>query len=644
MISISNVSVHFGSFSLFKSINFLITPRDRIGLVGKNGAGKSTLMKMISGEESPSEGTIAMPKDITLGYLPQQPNFADGKTVIQETMLAFERINKLKTQLEGVNDQIAERTDYESDSYMKLIERVSDLSHQLEVLGGSNTRGLTEQTLLGLGFTHTDFVRQTNEFSGGWRMRIEIAKLLLKRPDVLLLDEPTNHLDIESIQWLEDFLKAYPGAVLLISHDRAFLDNITKRTIEISVGRIFDYKAAYTTYVELRKERREQQMAAYVNQQKMITETEDFIERFRYKATKAVQVQSRIKQLEKLDRIEVDEEDNASVHFKFPPAPRSGTIVMEAKGYTKRYGDLLVLEDVDRIMERGDKIALIGKNGEGKTTFARSIIGELEHEGIMKLGHNVEIGYFAQNSDKLLDESRTVYQTLDDIAVGEVRTKVRDILGSFLFSGETIDKKVQVLSGGERSRLALAKLLLQPYSMLLLDEPTNHLDMRSKDILKQALMQYDGSLIIISHDRDFLDGLVGKLIEFKDKGTKEHAGSVYQFLKQKKADEEKQKLRRKAEPKAEKQSTLDNKALYARRKEQEKELRKVRSSLSKLEADIENLEAQIVADEEKMSLPENASDTDLFKNYTTKKTKLEQTMYEWEVTGLRIDEMESDRL
>jgi ATP-binding cassette subfamily F protein 3 len=517
MISVDQLVVSFGGFDLFKGVSFLITPKDRIGLTGKNGAGKSTMLKILAGKQLPTEGTVSFPKDTRIGYLPQHMTVDNTKTVFDETKTAFDEILNLKAEIDRVNHEIATREDYESDSYMNLIDRVTELNDRYQMVGGTNMEAEIEQTLKGLGFERNDFTRQTSEFSGGWRMRIELAKILLRKPDVFLLDEPTNHLDIESIQWLEDFLANYSGAVVLVSHDRAFLDNVTNRTIEISLGKIYDYKANYTRYLELRKEHRETQLAAYRNQQKLIEETEQFIERFRYKATKAVQVQSRTKMLEKLERIEIDDKDNSRLNIKFPPAVRSGTVVVECKHLSKSYGDLEVLNDIDLVIERGEKVAFVGKNGEGKTTLARVILGELEHTGNLKIGHNVKVGYFAQNQAQKLDENLTVLETIDQIAVGDIRTKIRDILGAFMFSGEDVDKKVKVLSGGERMRLAMIKLMLEPVNFLVLDEPTNHLDIRSKEMLKNALAGYDGTVLVVSHDREFLDGLVKCVYEFKQK-------------------------------------------------------------------------------------------------------------------------------
>ena len=534
MVSVQDITVSFGSFDLLTNISFLINEQDRIGLAGKNGAGKSTLLKIIAGLQAPTSGRIDMSKEVTLGYLPQQMKVDDTTTVMNEAITAFSELLSLSEEMQHCSSEIARRSDYESAEYLRLCDHLTVVEERYRMLGGANYMAEAEQTLYGLGFERTDFDRPTKELSGGWRMRVELAKILLKKPSLLLLDEPTNHLDIESIQWLESLLSGYYGAVLLVSHDRAFLDNVTKRTIEISLGRIYDYKASWTRYLELRAERKEQQIAAYRNQQKMIEDTEKFIERFRYKATKAVQVQSKIKQLDKVERIEVDEDDTSAIHLRFPPSPRSGTVVVEAEDLSKTYGAHQVLNRISFKLSRGEKVAFVGRNGEGKTTFSKIIIGQLDHTGSLKIGHNVQIGYFAQNQDELLNEELTVLETIDQIARGDVRTKIRDMLGAFLFRGEEVDKKVKVLSGGERSRLALVKLLLEPVNLLVLDEPTNHLDMRSKDILKQALIKYDGTLIVVSHDRDFLDGITGKIYEFRHNRIKEHIGGIYEFLRKKK--------------------------------------------------------------------------------------------------------------
>ena len=641
MISINNVTVSFGAFDLFKNISFLVNPKDRIGLTGKNGAGKSTLLKILIGKEQATKGSIAKPKDITIGYLPQKMTYPTGLSVWNETATAFAEINNINKQIEQLNNEIANRTDYESEGYLKLITQVSDLNERIAILGIGNTDAILEKTLIGLGFAKSDFKRATNEFSGGWRMRIELAKILLKQPDVLLLDEPTNHLDIESIEWLEEFLKTYNGAVVMVSHDRTFLDNITKRTVEISLGKIYDYKVSYTKYIEQRKERITQQLAAYENQQKEIADTEKFIERFRYKATKAVQVQSRIKQLDKIDRIEIDEEDSASIHFYFPPAPRSGNLVIETNKLTKRYGENTILKNIELIVERTEKIAFIGKNGEGKSTLSKIIVNEIDYEGECKIGHNVNVGYYAQNQDELLDESKTVFETLDHIAVGEVRKKVRNILGSFLFSGETVDKKVKVLSGGERSRLALAKLLLEPYNLLVLDEPTNHLDIRSKEILKNALIQYDGTLIIVSHDRDFLDGLTTKLYEFKNQKIKEYRDNIYDFLNKKKIASFKEIERKNKEKPLKKQEKIThNKLNYLERKELDKRKRKITNQINKFETKISDLEDRIAKDEEKISLGVNTDDLHFFKEYEDNKKQLEETMIDWEKSNENLEKFE----
>lgn len=648
MISVNQVTVSFGGFQLFKDVNFLITPRDRIGLVGKNGAGKSTLLKLIVGEMKPTSGSISIPNDIKVGYLPQQMIIADGRTVMAETMLAFNETIELKKEIDRLGKEIAERTDYESDSYIKLINQLTDKTDHYNIVGGGNLEAQVEQTLTGLGFKRTDFSRQTSEFSGGWRMRIELAKLLLRKPEVLLLDEPTNHLDIESIQWLEEYLANFPGALLLISHDKAFLDNVTQRTIELSVGVAYDYRVNYSKYVELHRERREQQLAAYRNQQKMIEDTQDFIDRFRYKSTKAVQVQSRIKQLDKLEIIEVDDEDLTSLNIKFPPAPRSGDVVVEAKDVTKRFGDHLVFSDANFTVQRGEKVAFVGRNGEGKTTMSRIIIGELDYEGNTRIGHNVSFGYFAQNQDELLNNSLTVLETIDNVAVGDIRTKMRDILGAFLFRGEDVDKKVGVLSGGERNRLAMAKLMLQPYNLLILDEPTNHLDMRSKDILKEALLKFDGTLIVVSHDREFLNGLVNKVYEFSDGRVKEHLGGIYDFLRRRKLSNLKELERKREEIKeVEPKSDSEQKQAWLERKEVDKQIRKVVSQLEEVEAKIEKVETEISSLDAKFANPDegNAANTDyaFFEKYQELKEELNVLMKRWEELSIEIEELKAKR-
>lgn len=645
MISVDQLTVEFGAFQLFNEVSFVINPKDRIGLVGKNGAGKSTLLKVLMNIQAATKGVVTIPSDVTLGYLPQNMMIKDQRTVFEEAREAFSEVLQLDEKIKNINTQLADRTDYESAEYLKLIHDLTEASDRYQLLGGGSIEANIEQTLLGLGFKATDFERPTAEFSGGWRMRIELAKILLRRPSVLLLDEPTNHLDIEAIQWFEDFLKDYPGSVVLISHDRAFLDNITKRTLEISLGKVYDYNVPYSKYEVLRQERREQQLAAYRNQQKLIEETEEFIERFRYKATKAVQVQSRIKQLEKIERIEVDDLDTSSINIKFPPAPRSGDLVVRTKNLEKNYGDLTVFKDIELTVTRGEKIAFVGRNGEGKTTLSRIIVGDLDYSGELKIGHNVSVGYFAQNQDELLDENKTVFQTIDDIAVGDIRTKIRDILGAFLFSGEDIDKKVKVLSGGERSRLAMAKLLLKPYNLLVLDEPTNHLDMRSKDILKKALKNFEGTLILVSHDREFLDDLIDKVYEFRDKKIREHIGGIYEFLKKRRLENLKElerKEKQKSQGKVE--NTSENKQSYLERKEFDKKIRKVENLVQSCEEKIEKLEAdldeigKILSDPEKMN-----EDQSLFSKYEELKKELESEMKKWEEKTEQLEELKQQR-
>lgn len=640
MVSVQDLSLSFGSFDLLTDISFLINEQDRIGLTGKNGAGKSTLLKLIAGIQSPTKGKVDKSKEVTIGYLPQQMNLDDKTSVINEVLTAFEGLINLEAEIESYGKEIASRTDYHSSEYLKLCDRLAETEERFRMLGGNSYLADTEQTLTGLGFERSDFDRPTRELSGGWRMRVELAKLILKKPSLFLLDEPTNHLDIESIQWLETFLAGYPGAVMLVSHDRAFLDNVTNRTIEISLGKIYDYRVSWSEYVVLREERRAQQIASFRNQQKMIEDTEKFIERFRYKATKAIQVQSKIKQLDKIERIEVDEEDNSAINLRFPPAPRSGTVVVEAEGLSKSFGSHVVLKDVSITITRGEKVAFVGRNGEGKTTFSRIITGELDYEGSFKTGHNVRIGYFAQNQDELLDENMTVLETIDYAAKGEVRTKIRDMLGAFLFRGEEVDKKVKVLSGGERSRLALVKLLLEPCNLLLMDEPTNHLDMRSKDILKQALLKYDGTLIVVSHDRDFLDGLVSKVYEFRDNRIRENIGGIYDFLRKKKIvslREIEKKDRTVTETRYEGDST--NKQKYIEKKEYERNLRKLRRRLEDSEKEIERMEKELaVFDTELARTATSPESAEIFIKYEDLRKKLDIEMENWTRYSHDVDE------
>jgi ATP-binding cassette subfamily F protein 3 len=642
MLSVQNLTVSFGSLDLLNDISFLVNEQDRIGLTGKNGAGKTTLLKVIAGILSPTKGRVDRPKELTIGYLPQQMSVSDSTTVMNETLTAFSGLISLSEEIERCSAEIARRKDYHSREYLELCDRLSETEEKYRILGGGNYLADTELTLAGLGFERKDFTRPTRELSGGWRMRIELAKLILRKPSLILLDEPTNHLDIESIQWLETFLSGYPGAVMLVSHDRAFLDNVTNRTLEISLGKIYDYKVPWSEYVILREERRTQQIASFRNQQKMIEDTERFIERFRYKATKAIQVQSKIKQLDKLERIEVDEEDNSVMNLRFPPAPRSGTVVVEARNLSKSFGIHHVLNKVSIVITRGEKVAFVGRNGEGKTTFSRVITGELDYEGSLKIGHNVKIGYFAQNQDELLDESITVLETIDNVAKGDIRTKIRDMLGAFLFGGDDVDKKVKVLSGGERSRLALVKLLLEPCNLLVLDEPTNHLDMRSKDVLKQALMSYDGTLIVVSHDRDFLDGLVTKVFEFRHNRIREHLGGIYDFLRNKKIAslrEIERKDRAKVDPV--KEDASSNKQKYLEKKEYERSLRKLRRKLEDSEKRIGEMEAELSEIYKKlMDNPDPADSEALYLKHEELKKELDEEMNNWTDYSYEVEEFE----
>ena len=643
MISVEGLTVEFNATPLFSDVSYVINKKDRIALVGKNGAGKSTMLKILAGLQSPTAGVIAIPKEVTIGYLPQVMILSDAHTVMEEAEQAFEHIFQLQADLERMNRELADRTDYESEEYHKLIDRFTHENDRFLMMGGTNFRAEIERTLLGLGFRREDFDRPTSEFSGGWRMRIELAKLLLRRPDVLLLDEPTNHLDIESIQWLENFLSTRANAVVLVSHDRAFLNNVTTRTIEITCGQIYDYKVKYDEFVVLRKERREQQLRAYENQQKQIQDTEDFIERFRYKATKAVQVQSRIKQLEKIDRIEVDEEDNSALRLKFVCSSRSGNYPVICEDVRKAYGSHVVFQNVNLTINRGEKVAFVGKNGEGKSTLVKCIMGEItDYQGKLTIGHNVQIGYFAQNQAQMLNESLTVFDTIDRVAAGDIRLKIRDILGAFMFGGEASDKKVKVLSGGERTRLAMIKLLLEPVNFLILDEPTNHLDMRSKDVLKDALKEFDGTVIVVSHDREFLDGLVDKVYEFGNKRVIEHLGGIYDFLEHKKMDslcELERSTQTTTSMEGNASEPTRNKLSYEARKEQSKAIKKVEKAIAESEKKITELENSIAAIEAKLATPEGAADVSLYTEYSELKKKLSDTMDLWTEQTLELEEL-----
>ena len=645
MISVNNLSVQFTGVNLFDNVTFNIGDRDRIGLVGKNGAGKSTLLKILCHQQEPETGTIVMASGQTVGYLPQEMVPDSIGSVLQETMTAFDEIASLERRQQKLSEEVAERTDYESAEYERLLSQLNEVTEHISMLGGLNRQEMAEKILLGLGFRHSDFNRLVAEFSGGWQMRVELAKLLLRKPDFLLLDEPTNHLDIESIQWLENYLSTYMGAVVLVSHDRTFLDNITKRTIEITAGKIYDYKVPYSEYVVQMQERRASQMASLTNQQRQVAQIEAFIERFRYKATKSKQVQSRIKMLERMEEIKVDEVSTESIHFQFPPAPHSGKIVLEASHLGKAYGDNQVFDGVDYLVTAGSKIAFVGRNGEGKSTMAKIIVGELvDYTGTFKLGHQVQIGYYAQNQAAMLDGEKTVFQTIDDAAVGDIRPKIRNILGSFLFDNDDIDKKVKVLSGGEKARLALAKLLLTPCNLLVLDEPTNHLDMDSKDILKNALLQYTGTLIVVSHDRDFLQGLTDSLFEFREGGVHEFKGDIFEFLDYRKMEHLKeldnvQKKRLSGEAQA---TVSQNKLNYQQSKERERELRKLRGNVSKIEKEIAEIEERIAEKEALLSGGDIASqDADFFSEYQSMKEELEAKMSEWEEASVELELMEN---
>jgi len=635
MVSIDNLFVEFSAKPLFSGVSYVINDRDRIALVGKNGAGKSTMLKIIAGQQQPTDGTVSMPRETTVGYLPQVMVLSDERTVRQEAELAFAHIHELQAELDRLNRQLAERTDYESADYMALVEHFTNLDERFRMTGGQNYQGELERTLTGLGFRQTDLERPTSEFSGGWRMRIELAKILLQRPDVLLLDEPTNHLDIESIQWLEQFLQGYQGAVVMVSHDRAFINNVTNRTIEISCGQIYDYKVRYDEYVNLRAERREQQLRAYENQQKEIAETRAFIERFRYQATKANQVQSRIKALERIVPIEIDEVDNSTLRLRFTCSQRSGDFPVICEDVSKAYGEHLIFKNVNLTIRRGEKVAFVGRNGEGKTTLVKCIMGQIPFDGHLKIGHNVEIGYFAQNQAQLLDGELTVFDTIDRVAKGDMRLKIRDILGAFMFGGEESEKKVKVLSGGERTRLAMIKLLLEPTNLLILDEPTNHLDMRSKDVLKEAIRQFDGTVILVSHDRDFLDGLVTRVYAFADGKVREHLGGIYDYLAHlqplPKGGETSQE-QRKPSQEQEKPSSLRGErgaGLWAEQKAQARLRKKLEKAVSDAEQAVSELEQAIAILEAKLSTPEGSTDMSLYERHGRLKQQLVQAEDEW---------------
>ena len=639
--------MEFGATPLFQDVSYVINDKDRIALVGKNGAGKSTMLKIIAGLQQPTSGTVAVSGGSTIGYLPQVMVLSDEHTVREEAEQAFSHISQMQERLDRMNQELSDRTDYDSESYMALVEKFTHESERFQMMGGMNYQAELERTLMGLGFVREDFDRPTREFSGGWRMRIELAKLLLRRPDVLLLDEPTNHLDIESIQWLENFLATKANAVVLVSHDRAFINNVTNRTLEISCGRVFDYKVKYDEYVRLRAERREQQLRAYENQQKEIADIKEFIERFRYKPTKAVQVQSRIKQLEKMVPIEVDEVDNSALRLKFPPALRSGDYPLICEGVRKVYGEHVVFHNVDLTIKRGEKVAFVGKNGEGKSTLVKCIMGEIPFEGNLKLGHNVQIGYFAQNQAQLLDGELTVFDTIDRVAKGDIRLKIRDILGAFMFGGEASEKKVKVLSGGERSRLAMIKLLLEPVNFLILDEPTNHLDMRSKDVLKDAIRDFDGTVVVVSHDREFLDGLVSKVYEFGGGLVKEHLGGIYDFLQRKNIESlnDLQKLSLSTSStmvsSVEEKTGVSNRLSYEQQKEQQKKIRRLEKAVEQCEARIGELEAAVKMLEDQLATPEGAADVSIYERHGALKKQLDEAVNAWEEASLELEEAQS---
>ena len=638
MISIDNITVEFGGNTLFENVSFLIKEKEKIALIGRNGAGKTTLLKLIAGEMSPTRGSISRPKNLTIGYLPQHIKVNDSKTVREETLTAFENIFAIRENIATLTAELNERDDFHTAEYGKLIEELGYQNERLQMFDSDSIEAETEKTLMGLGFRRTDFERRTSEFSGGWRMRIELAKILLRKPDLLLLDEPTNHLDIESINWLESFLKNSKSALLLVSHDKAFVDAVTTRTIEISLGKIYDYKANYSRYLELRAIDRENQIRAYENQQKLIADTQDFINRFRYKPTKAVQVQSRIKMLEKLEPIQIEEVDNSRLNLRFPPPPHSGTISLDIENLTKAYGEHTVLQNIDMQIRRGEKIAFVGKNGEGKTTLVKCIVGDLDYMGSLRLGHNVKVGYFAQNQAATLDDSKTVFQTVDDIATGDIRTKLRNILGAFMFGGEDIDKRVAVLSGGERSRLAMIKLLLSPVNMLILDEPTNHLDISTKNVLKDAIRQFPSSAIIVSHDRDFLDGLVDKVYEFADKKIIEHIGGIGDFLRAKNFNSLHQiEIKNTDKKDIAPQAVSDSKLQYEQNKERARQIKKQERQIELLEGDIADLEKEIAQLEAEFT-DGNSSD-ELSVKYHKTQHLLEQKMYEWEILSEELEKM-----
>ena len=644
MISIDNLKVEFGVKPLFDNVSFVVNDNDRIALMGKNGAGKSTMLKIISGLQEPTSGTVSVSKDTTVGYLPQVMNLQDSTTLHDEVLKAFGDVQRQQQLIERMGRELAERTDYETDSYMQLVHKYTSEQDRFQMMGADNYEAEIERTLTGLGFKRTDFDRPTSEFSGGWRMRIELAKILLRRPDVLLLDEPTNHLDIESIQWLETFIQQSAKAVVLVSHDRTFINNVTNRTIEISCGRIFDYKVKYDEYVMLRMERLEQQRRAYENQQKEIADIKDFIEKFRYKPTKATQVQSRIKQLEKMVPVEIDETDNSALHLKFPPCLRSGDYPVICEGVGKSYGEHRVFADVDMTIKRGEKVAFVGRNGEGKSTLVKCIMNEIDYTGHLKIGHNVQIGYFAQNQAQLLDGEQTIFQTIDNVARGEMRLKVNDLLGAFMFGGETSEKKVKVLSGGERSRLAMIKLLLEPVNLLILDEPTNHLDMPSKDVLKEAIRAFDGTAIIVSHDRDFLDGLVTKVYEFADGKVREHIGGIYDYLRSHNAETIEMSLHASSQsaPVAGKTNVSQTKLSYAEHKERQKSIKKAERAVKDSEDVISRLEARIKELETMMCDPAYASDMKVIGEYTDVKKQLDDEETRWEELSEQYESLLSE--